>query len=101
MAARPPLFHETAHEIVLGVGSLKKRPGRAPAKKVGTPLQRHRAEMRRRGFKLVQLWVPDPTARAFQDAVRTTKAFLQKHPDREWDAFARRALDEAPGWVDE
>ncbi|MCC6765926.1 MAG: DUF3018 family protein [Deltaproteobacteria bacterium] len=65
-----------------------------------TRLQRHRAEMRRRGFKLVQLWVPDPNAPGFRNAVRRTRQFLEQHADREWDAYAQRILDEAPGWTD-
>jgi hypothetical protein len=63
-------------------------------------VERHRAEMRRRGFKLVQLWVPDPDAPAFRDAVQRTRKFLETHPDADWDTFAQRALDEAPPWHD-
>ena len=54
--------------------------------------------MRRRGFKLVQLWVPDPDAPGFHGAVRRTREFLAARPDMEWDAFARETLDQAPGW---
>jgi hypothetical protein len=68
------------------------------AKKPTTRLERHRAEMRRRGFKLVQLWVPDPDAPGYRSAVRRTRAFLAAHPDAEWDAFARDVLDRAPRW---
>jgi hypothetical protein len=68
------------------------------AKKAVTRLERHRAEMRRRGFRLVQLWVPDPDAPGFRSAVRRTREFLATHPDAEWDDFAREALDRAPGW---
>ncbi len=57
--------------------------------------------MRRRGFRLVQLWVPDPNAPGFREAVRRTKKFLEAHPDHAWDAYAQRLLDEAPGWSDE
>jgi Protein of unknown function (DUF3018) len=69
-------------------------------KSTTTRLQQHRAEMRRKGFKLVQLWVPDPAAAGFREAVQQTKTFLELHPDREWDAYAQRVLDEAPGWDD-
>jgi hypothetical protein len=68
------------------------------AKKTTTRLERHRAEMRRRGFKLVQLWVPDPEAPGFRSAVRRTREFLAAHPDAEWDHYAREMLDRAPGW---
>ena len=77
----------------------RKPPSRS-GKPVPTRLQRHRAEMRRRGFKLVQLWVPDPNAPGFRAAVRRTRLFLERHPDREWDAYAQRILDDAPGWTD-
>lgn len=71
---------------------------KAPGKARPTRLQRHRSEMRRRGFKLVQLWIPDPTAPGFREAVRRTREFLEAHPDSEWDAYAQQVLDEAPGW---
>ena len=61
-------------------------------------LERHRSEMRKRGFKLVQLWVPDPDAPGFRSAVRRTREFLAAHPDAEWDEFAREMLDRAPTW---
>lgn len=68
------------------------------AKKTISRLERHRAEMRQRGFKLVQLWVPDPEAPGFRSAVRRTREFLAAHPDAEWDQYARDMLDRAPGW---
>ena len=80
-----------------------KQARKAPqgsGKTLPTRLQRHRAAMRRRGFKLVQLWVPDPNAPGFRDAVRRTRQFLERHPDREWDAYAERILDDAPGWTE-
>jgi hypothetical protein len=78
----------------------EKKSAAPRAKAAGTRLQQHRAEMRRRGFKLVQLWVPDPSALGFREAVRRTKKFLETHPDPEWDSYAQRVLDEAPGWED-
>jgi hypothetical protein len=69
------------------------------AKKATSRLERDRSEMRRRGFKLVQLWVPDPDAPGFRAAVRRTREFLAAHPDAEWDEVAREALDRAPGWA--
>lgn len=56
--------------------------------------------MRRKGFKLVQLWVPDPAAPGFRDAVQQTRTFLESHPDPEWDEYAQGLLDDAPGWND-
>lgn len=77
----------------------KKIPPRH-GKSALTRLQQHRAEMRRKGFKLVQLWVPDPTAPGFREAVKQTRHFLEAHPDAEWDEVAQRLLDAAPGWDD-
>lgn len=90
-------FHVLFHDTVLFVSTGKAR--RAPAAQA-TRLDRHRAEMRKRGFKLVQLWVPDPSAPGFRDAVRRTKKFLETHGDPEWDAYAQELLDAAPGWED-
>jgi hypothetical protein len=77
--------------------SAKKAPARG-GKATTTRLQQHRADMRRKGFKLVQLWVPDPAAPGFREAVQQTKKFLEEHPDSQWDAYAQRHLDDAPGW---
>jgi hypothetical protein len=88
------LFHDTFALMKHAT----KAPGK-PTKATPTRLQRHRTDMRSRGFKLVQLWVPDPNAPGFLAAVRQTRNFLKAHPDREWDAYAQRVLDEAPGWT--
>jgi hypothetical protein len=87
------------HDTQITMARAKKAAGR-PRRTLVTRLQRHRAEMRRRGFKLVQLWVPDPNAPGFRNAIRRTRQFLERHPDREWDAYAQRILDDAPGWTD-
>jgi hypothetical protein len=69
-------------------------------KPAATRLAKHRAEMRRRGFKLVQLWVPDLSSPGFKRAVEQSRKFLEVHPDPEWDAYVRKQLDDAPGWDD-
>jgi len=87
-------FHDTLKEM-------KHAKKKAPARRGGaatTRLQQHRAEMRRKGFKLVQLWVPDPSAAGFREAVQQTRDFLEAHPDPDWDEYAQQLLDEAPGW---
>ncbi len=63
-------------------------------------MRKHRSDMRRRGFKLIQFWAPDPKAPGFQAAVRATREFLTTHPDHEWDAFVAKNLDQGPGWND-
>jgi hypothetical protein len=61
-------------------------------------MRKHRDDMRRRGFKLIQFWAPDPNAPGFKAAVRATRTFLEEHPDHEWDAFVVEQLDKAPEW---
>lgn len=41
-------------------------------------VQKHRAAMRRKGMKLVQLWVPDPEAPGFADECRRQLAVITK-----------------------
>lgn len=79
---------------------LAKQMRRVPKKSTTTRLQKHRSAMRRRGFKLVQLWVPDANAPGFREAVRQTREFLAANPDPTWDAYAQRLLDEGPDWND-
>jgi len=55
-------------------------------------MQRHREEMRRRGFKLVQLWVPDASAPGFAAELQRQIRSLAARPDREADSFANAAL---------
>ena len=78
-----------------------KKKSLPPAGPSPTRLQRHRASMRRRGFKLVQLWVPDAEAPGFREAIRQTREHLAAHPDPAWDAYAQALLDEAPGWSED
>jgi hypothetical protein len=93
------MFHGEFHDTTVLVKHRTNVPSKS-RKAEPTRLERHRTEMRRRGFKLVQLWVPDPAAPGFRNAVRRTREFLEAHPDLEWDAYARRMLDEAPAWDD-
>jgi len=55
-------------------------------------MQKHREEMRRRGFKLVQLWVPDASAPGFSAELQRQIRSLAARPDREADAFSTAAL---------
>jgi len=61
-------------------------------------MRKHREEMRRRGFKLVQLWVPDPNAPGFGAELQRQIQALAAQPDRAADAFSTAALTEV--WED-
>jgi hypothetical protein len=61
-------------------------------------MRKHREEMRRRGLKLVQLWVPDPSAPGFQGELERQIRSLAAHPDPEADAFTEAGL--AAVWND-
>lgn len=55
-------------------------------------MRKHREEMRRRGFKLVQLWVPDPGAPGFKEELQRQIRALAAPEDRDADAFSNAAL---------
>ena len=56
-------------------------------------MRKHRDEMRRRGFKLVQIWVPDPSAPGFAAELQRQIRSLSARRDREADAFTEAGLD--------
>lgn len=65
-------------------------------------MRKHREEMRRRGFKLVQLWIPDPRAPGFAAQLQRQIRFLATHPDREADDFTNAGLGAVgndPEWM--
>jgi hypothetical protein len=55
-------------------------------------MRKHREEMRRRGFKLVQLWVPDPGAPGFGAELQRQIRSLAAVPDRDSDGFTIAGL---------
>jgi hypothetical protein len=55
-------------------------------------MRKHREEMRRRGFKLVQLWVPDPRASGFGAELQRQIRSLAATPDRDSDRFTIAGL---------
>ena len=61
-------------------------------------MRKHREEMRRRGFKLVQLWVPDPGAPGFGAELQRQIRSLATAPDRDSDRFTIAGL--ASVWND-
>lgn len=57
--------------------------------------------MRRRGFKLVQIWVPDVKAPGFADDLKRQLRALATHPDGAADDFSTAALSNVwddPEW---
>jgi hypothetical protein len=64
-------------------------------------MRAHRDEMRRRGFKLVQVWIPDASAPGFGAELERQIRSLAAKPDREADAFTNAGLSAAwddPDW---
>jgi hypothetical protein len=60
----------------------------SPAKSSREKVQAHRARMRRRGMKLVQIWVPDPSSPHFAEEARRQARLLAKSPlEKEDQAF--------------
>jgi hypothetical protein len=54
-------------------------------------VQEYRNRMRRAGFRLVQLWVPDTRARGFAEECRRQSRLAAKN---------RRAEGDAMNWID-
>jgi hypothetical protein len=77
-----------------------RRPRRAESRKESARegMRKHREDMRRRGFKLVQLWVPDPSAPGFAAELQRQIRSLATHADREADSFTNAGL--AAVWND-
>lgn len=51
----------------------------------------HRTEMRRKGMKLVQIWVPDPSAPGFAEEARRQSRVVSEAPDfDDWMDFIER-----------
>lgn len=67
-----------------------------------TRVQKHRAEMKARGFRLKQIWVPNHESPEFKAEVtranRAINEFERKHPEEAgWmDALVARAWDDLP-----
>lgn len=53
-------------------------------------VQRYRERMRAAGLRLIQLWVPDTSARGFAAEYARQCRIANAHPDRDVDAFINR-----------
>jgi hypothetical protein len=60
-----------------------------------TKFQRYRETQRRRGMKLLRVWVPDPRSDSFQRDVRRQAALLRGAPE---EAEALRFIEAATEW---
>ncbi len=66
-------------------------------------VQRYRDRMRRSGFRLVQLWIPDTRARGFAEECRRQSLAAAKNKRAENDVLrwieAGHDHDESGGWT--
>ncbi len=71
-----------------------------PTRRAATKsVQRYRDRMRRAGFRLVQLWVPDTRAPGFADECRRQSRIAAGNQRAEDDALAWiEAVRDAEGW---
>ncbi|AWN42180.1 antitoxin MazE family protein [Methylobacterium durans] len=60
-----------------------------------TKFQRYREARRRKGMKLLRVWVPDPAAPGFQAEARRQAALLRDAPE---EAEALRFIEGAADW---
>jgi hypothetical protein len=92
-AARPDLslppkaLYGSAQPLEFAVPRVASQDGR-------DKFQRHRANRKARGMKLLRIWVPDPKAAGFADEAKRQAALLRGAPE-ELDAleFIQAAMD--------
>jgi hypothetical protein len=79
----------------------RRTPSDTKAARAREGMRKHRDDMRRRGFKLVQIWVPDPMAPGFAAELQRQIRSLAARPDRGADDFSAAALSDVwndPEW---
>ena len=61
-------------------------------------VRKHRDAMRAKGFRLLQIWVPDTRSAAFAKEARRQSRSLAENPDpdfdADWDSIAEQAFEE-------
>lgn len=61
-------------------------------------VRKHRDAMRAKGFRLLQIWVPDTRSAAFAKEARRQSRLLAANPDpdfdADWDNIAEQAFEE-------
>jgi len=62
-------------------------------------VERYRARMRRAGFRLVQLWVPDTRAPRFAARCRQQSRLASRHPDEARVLDELERLQDDDGWT--
>ncbi len=64
-----------------------------------TKESRYREGMRRRGFRLVSMWVPDTRSPVFRAELQRQAALIARQESTVDRAFAESALAEIEGWT--
>ena len=62
-------------------------------------VERYRARMRRAGFRLVQLWVPDSRAPRFAAECRRQSKLAARHPHETEILTEIESLQDDDGWT--
>jgi hypothetical protein len=62
-------------------------------------VERYRARMRRAGFRLVQLWVPDTRAPRFAAECRRQSRLASRHPHETEILAEIESLQDHDGWT--
>lgn len=65
---------------------------------VKSRVSKHRADMRKAGLKLIQVWVPDPSRPGFAAECRRQARLLRSHPDEQQVMRELDALIDTDGW---
>lgn len=60
---------------------------------------RYRAAMKRRGFRLVSMWVPDTNSARFRNEARRQSLLVARHEDPRINGFLDAALAQIEGWT--
>ena len=74
----------------------KPAPPKAPQM---TKESRYREGMRRRGFRLVSMWVPDTRSSAFRSELQRQAALVARQESAVDRTFSEAALAEIEGWT--
>ena len=74
------------------------RPPRGE-REVRETASRYRARMRARGFRLLQLWVPDTRSPKFAAECRRQSLSVARSPEADVERFVEAAAQALEGWI--
>ncbi len=63
-------------------------------------VQRHREKMRARGFRLIQIWVPDTASPGFAEECRRQSLLVAHDPAEKIVMDELEALQDTMGWTE-